>query len=235
MALFKILNNFTSGKSVNQLASHTTGYCYFDKTTGKFWIDTSNDAAGMLQLGGTFFGTCTTDANEAAKVVTNCPGFVLYTGASIYVKFTKTNAASVALLTLEVNNTGAYPIKRLGTSNLPSTGALAEGLVCNFVYDGSNWLWVGQMDTDANTVSSAYCATVSSTAAKLADCSGFVLADNSYIHLILANGNSSTGAITLNINGTGAKSVYLNGSVTGPSNYAIPAGSYIVYYDGSAY
>ena len=143
MALFKILNNFTSGKSVSQLTSHTTGYCYFDKTTGKFWVDTSNDAAGMLQLGGTFFGTCSTEANTAAKVVSDCPGFVLYTGANIYIKFTETNTASVASLTLNVNGTGPHAIKRLGTTNLPNTDSLAAGLVCNFVYDGSNWLWVG--------------------------------------------------------------------------------------------
>ena len=189
----------------------------------------------MLQLGGTFFGTCSTEGDSAAKIVSDCPGFVLYTGASIYVKFTQTNVASVASLTLNVNGTGAHSIKRLGTTNIANAGALAAGLVCNFIYDGSNWLWVGQMDTDINTVPSAYCTTVANVAAKVAECTGFSLADNSYIHLILANGNNLSGAITLNINGTGAKSVYLNGSVTGANNYQIPAGSYIVYYDGSVY
>ena len=62
LALFKILNNFTSGRSISQLASHTAGFCYFDKTTGKFWVDTSDNAAGMLQIGGTFYGNCSTAA-----------------------------------------------------------------------------------------------------------------------------------------------------------------------------
>jgi hypothetical protein len=97
LALFKIFNNFSSNKSINQATlNHTAGYCYFDKTTGKFWIDTSSNADDMLQLGGTFFGTCSTVSDSTAKEVEDCPGFVLYTGASIYIKFTNTNTASPA-------------------------------------------------------------------------------------------------------------------------------------------
>ena len=111
MALFKILNNFSSGRSVQELTSHNAGYCYFDKTTGKFWVDTSSNAADMLQLGGTFFGTCSTTGSLASKAVADCPGFVLYTGASIYVKFTETNTSNSSSLTLNVNGTGAKAIK----------------------------------------------------------------------------------------------------------------------------
>ena len=48
----------------------------------------------MLQLGGTFFGTCSTAGSTTAKVVEDCPGFVLYAGASIYVKFANTNSGA---------------------------------------------------------------------------------------------------------------------------------------------
>lgn len=186
MALFKILNNFTSGRSIDTVVNHTAGYCYFDKTTGKFWIDTSNNAAGMLQIGGTFFGICTTTGSDNAKIVTDCPGFVLYNGASIYVKFTNANTALASSLTLNVNGTGAKPIKRYGTENLPSDDVIAAGLVCNFVYDGSYWQYVGQIATDTNTVPSAYCTTLGATAAKTASCSNFKLADNTYVHVLFA-------------------------------------------------
>lgn len=143
MALFKILNNFNSGRSISQLSTHTEGYCYFDKNTGKFWIDTSDQAADMLQLGGTFFGTCTTDGDVAAKVVSNCPGFVLYNGASVYVRFSNTNTANPSNLTLNINGTGACSIKAYGITNLPDAGVLSAGLICNFVYDGTYWCYVG--------------------------------------------------------------------------------------------
>ena len=138
----------------------------------------------MLQLGGTFFGTCSTTGSTAAKVINDCPGFVLDPGASISVQFHVTNTDCIAQLTLNVNGTGAKPIKRYGTTNLPSASSLSAGYIYNFVYDGTNWLYVGQMDSDTNTISTAYCDVVGSQAIKTAVCSGFVLKDNSYIHVL---------------------------------------------------
>ena len=51
----------------------------------------------------------------------------------------------------------------------------------------------------------------------------------------MENANSYTGAITLNINSSGAKTIYINGSVSSSSNYTLPAGLYLVYYDGTYY
>lgn len=188
-----------------------------------------------MQLGGTFFGTCSSEGSQTTKVVNDCLGFVLYTGASIYVRFTETNTGALSSLMLNVNNTGAKPIKRYGTTNLNALDAITAGMVCNFVYDGSYWQWVGQMNTDTNIIPSAYCNTITSNPAKVAQCTDFVLRDNSYISIIFAQGNTSAGAFTLNINDTGAKQVYLNGNISGQSNYQFSAGSYILYYDGTAY
>ena len=189
----------------------------------------------MLQLGGTFFGTCSSLGSATTKVVENCPGFVLYAGASIYVKFVNENSGTVADLQLNVNGTGAKPIKRTSSTSLVSAGSIAAGMVCNFVYDGTNWLWVGQMDTDTNTVPTAYCTTVANSPSKVATCTDYTLQNNSYIHILFKNGNSSAGALTLNINGQGAMPIKINGSVTGQSNYTLPAGTYLAYYDGTAY
>ena len=96
----------------------------------------------------THYGTCSTNAATAAKVVA-CTGFNLVTGAWIAVRFTVTNTAAVANLTLNVNNTGAKGIK-YRNANLPAVGDLAANRTYLFVYDGTNYQWIGDRNTDAN-------------------------------------------------------------------------------------
>ena len=88
---------------------------------------------------------------------------------------------------------------------------------------------------NTDTYTSAYCNTAAGTAAKTATCTGYSLLAKSYLHITMVNSNSSAGALTLNVNGKGAKPVYINGSASSSSNYNLPAGTYIVYYDGSNY
>lgn len=47
--------------------------------------------------------------------------------------------------------------------------------------------------------------------------------------------NSAQGAITLNIGSTGAKPIYINGNPSSSTNYILPGGQYLVYYDGTNY
>ena len=80
-------------------------------------------------------GTCTTASGESAKTVI-CPGFILYTGATVKVKFQQ--HCYTLSLTLNVNNTGAKPIYWLGaTNNLHSK--LTANTTYEFVYDGTNY------------------------------------------------------------------------------------------------
>ena len=92
------------------------------------------------------FGSCSTAAGTAAKVV-SCTGFVLASGSRITVKFTTTNTA--ANPTLNVNSTGAKAIKYRGSTI--SAGYLAAGRVYTFIYDGTNYELVGDINTDTNT------------------------------------------------------------------------------------
>ena len=92
------------------------------------------------------FGSCSTAAGTAAKVV-SCTGFVLASGSRITVKFTTTNTA--ANPTLNVNSTGAKAIMYRGAAI--SAGYLAAGRVYTFVYDGTNYELVGDINTDTNT------------------------------------------------------------------------------------
>ena len=98
----------------------------------------------------THFGTCSTAAGTAAKVV-SLTSFTLVTGARITIKFTVTNTA--ANPTLNVNGTGAKPIVYRGSAI--SAGYLAANRVYEFVYDGTNYALVGDIDTNTNTTYSA--------------------------------------------------------------------------------
>lgn len=89
------------------------------------------------------YGTCSTAAATAAKVVA-CTGFKLVTGARIIVKFTITNTA--ANPTLNVSSSGAKAIQYRGSAI--SAGYLATNRTLEFVYDGSAYQLVGDLDTN---------------------------------------------------------------------------------------
>lgn len=90
----------------------------------------------------THFATCSTAAATAAKTVT-LSGFNCSAGAKIAVKFTVTNTA--ANPTLNVSNTGAKSIKYRGAAI--AANYLAANRVYEFVYDGTDYLLVGDTDT----------------------------------------------------------------------------------------
>lgn len=94
----------------------------------------------------THYGTCSTAAATAAKVV-SLTGFTLAEGAEVSVKFTVTNTASNP--TLNVNSTGAKAIYYRGS--VISAGYLAANRVYKFVYDGTNYELIGDINVDTNT------------------------------------------------------------------------------------
>ena len=106
-------------------------------------------------VGSTLYGTCSTAAGTAAKVVT-CDNFdQLLTGVTIHVKFTNKN--SVANPTLNVNGTGAKNIYRYGTTR-PSTSDVTSwiaGAVVSFTYDGTSWIMNDWLNTTYSTISEA--------------------------------------------------------------------------------
>ena len=106
----------------------------------------ANNGAGPLLRGDIIppsYGTCSTAAGTAAKVV-SLSGFKLQTGAEVTVRFTVTNTASSP--TLNVNNTGAKPIQYRNAAI--AAGYLAANRTYRFVYDGSSYELVGDVDTN---------------------------------------------------------------------------------------
>ena len=78
--------------------------------------------------------------------------------------------------------------------------------------------------TTANTANNraiAYRATSSTaaaTAAKEANCTNFTLVSGAYVTVRFQYGNTSAGALTLNVNSTGAKNIYVCRSATSGDN-----------------
>ena len=188
-------------------------------------------------------GTCDTAAGTAEKAVTvPDASWRLKAGCVVGVKFASSNtfsATSSAHVSLNVNGTGARDIYYNNTASPTGTNTTAFGYKNRtvwYMYDGTYWVWMGMSaELNDNTVPSAYCSTAAGTAAKTASCSGYQLLSKSYIQVILANTNTAASALTLNINSKGAKPVYINGEASGASNYTLPAGSYLAYYDGTNY
>ncbi len=107
-----------------------------------------------------FYGTCATDAETLEKAVT-CPSFTaedLVKGALIAVTFDYTNSGAVASLTMNVNGTGAQPIKCVRNGAIENI-AKASDLLANttriFSYDNTNWTEIS-LDYNTNTTYSVF-------------------------------------------------------------------------------
>ena len=81
----------------------------------------------------------------------------------------------------------------------------------------------------------AQCSTAGNVQAKVATMDGFVLNTGVTFPISFANSNSYDGKITLNVNSTGAKDVYINNAVSSSTNKTLNAGSYICRYNGTNY
>ena len=116
-----------------------TGSISFESTKGLQSYAKQNYAT-LSQIKGQF-ATCGTGASTAAKVATIVPedsDWTLYNGATITVKFTSKNTTTAP--TLNVNNTGAKPIKGFDGSDLTEAAReWPEGAAMAFTYDGTYW------------------------------------------------------------------------------------------------
>lgn len=129
------------------------------------------------------YGTCTTAATTATKIVT-CENFPdLYKGASIFVKFTNKN--NVTNPTLNVNGTGAKPIYAYGSALATSKYYWTAGATVQFIYNGTQW--------------------------ELSDNGGLDKTNNAYLLANTANGTASQANATANsLDGTIANWCYNN-------------------------
>lgn len=137
------------------------------------------------------YGTCSTAAGTAAKVV-SLSGFKLQTGAEVTVRFTVTNTASSP--TLNVNNTGAKPIQYRNAAI--SAGYLAANRTYRFVYDGTCWQLVGDVDT--NTTYTAATVVPKAPASSAAVGTSAKYAREDHVHPVQESVTGSSGSCSGN-------------------------------------
>ena len=135
--------NVTSGAANFNVPTKTS---HLTNDSGFVTSDTNNRRA--------FYGTCSTAAATAAKVVTlsDADGWELKAGTTVGVKFSATNTASN--VTLNVNNSGAKSIyyNEAVYTSTSSTVCGCKNRVIYYMYDGTNWVWMSYgVDTNSDT------------------------------------------------------------------------------------
>lgn len=172
----------------------------------------------------TWYGTCSTAASTTAKVVT-CADFSLVKGAIIAVLFTTANTASTP--TLNVNGTGAKSIY-IGSGTVNSTTNTLKwsaNTLLYFIYDGTYFRYLGArasasvVPPDGAGVWYGTSSTADGTSAKASTITNFRLMKGAVVSVTFVNENTGYGALTLNINSTGAKAIYVNNAATSATNY----------------
>ena len=121
-------------------------------------ISDVQDTANTALIQSSWYAICDTAGATIDKVATISPtttSFTLREGTTAIIKFVNTNSGAIGSLKLNVNNTGAKPIKYIyngGLANIPSAGYLKGGQSYQFYYDGTNWVVQMIYNTNTNTV-----------------------------------------------------------------------------------
>ena len=152
----------------------------------------------------TDYCTCSTAADTAAKTVSVSETFLKVTGAHVTVKFTVTNTASNP--TLNVNNTGAAAIYYRGSAI--SAGYLAANRVYEFVFNGTQYELIGDVNTDTNTDTKV-------TADPKNDAKGYIIINK-------GSEQSSTDSVRFNTGiyvEASSSNLHVDGTINGPIPY----------------
>ena len=186
---------------------------YADKTEGIFYVEGTGTAEG-------------TWTGNNSRITSYYDGLII-----LY----KINIKGAGTTTLNINNLGAKTVYRADTSKLTTHYGVNSVIAIAYMEDLNSGCWMVLNDYDSNTYSSMYCDTGASTAAKVASCYNYTATANTYAHILMRYANTKASALTLNVNKVGAKPIYINGTASSATNYTLPAGTYIIFYDGTNY
>ena len=234
-----VKTTYTLEKSVPSDAKFTDT-TYKAASTSANGLMTSTDKK-KLDYTNLAYGTCSTEAATAAKVITvsgNTP-WALTAGSRITIKFSNTNTASNP--TFNVNGTGAksvwYNTAVITSSNLGLGGT--ANIPMDFVYDGTQYVFIGWSVEKDTTYSNASlgqgygtCSTAEATTAKAVTLSSYTLIKGGIVAVKFTY--AVPASATMNINSKGAKAIYYRGAAITAG--VIKAGDVGVFiYDGTQY
>lgn len=95
------------------------------------------------------YGECTTAVGTAAKTA-NIPGFVLYPGAEVYIKFTKNNTHLTP--TLNINGIGAKAIRNRNATSGTFYYVFLPNHYYHFIYNGTDFVVANHIIQEAVTL-----------------------------------------------------------------------------------
>lgn len=195
-----------------EAADVASGKVFYAKS-GARTLGTASGGGGK----GVYYGTCTDQADVAAKTVT-CAGFELEAGAAIAVYFQNGNTSIST--TLNVGRTGAKPIL-FGMSSQPVSPDLPfrfSYATVLFVYNGEGYVPQSYCENPSMVVS-ATSTTGADTAAKTASSVRRNVNSTSNLYLVaFSNANTVQGALTLSVDGETARPIHYGGAATSASN-----------------
>lgn len=220
--------------------TNDAGFKSTDATTSASGLMSATDKT-KLNATNMAYGTCSTAAGTAAKVVTisGNTNWALVAGSFVTVVFSATNTAENP--TLNVNGTGAkniyYNGSQITTSSLGMAGTANTPMT--FMYDGSKYIFTGWGKDNNTTYTNvklghgyATCDTAASTVAKVATLSSYTLITGGIVAVKFTN--AVPASATLNINSKGAKAIYYKGKAI--VDGVIGAGEVATFiYNGSQY
>lgn len=104
------------------------------------------------------YGTCATAGGTNKKVVTVDGPFVLKKGVTVAVKFTNSNTTASTNVTLNVNNTGDYPIYYQAAQYTSSATTVcgAANYIITYMFNGTQWAWISINYLDGNSDTVGY-------------------------------------------------------------------------------
>lgn len=213
---------------------------YSAATTSANGLMSSTDKT-KLEATNIAYGTCSTAAATAAKVITisGNTNWKLTAGSIIIVKFSATNTAQNP--TFNVNGTGAksvwYNTAVITTSSLSYAGYANRPMM--FAYDGTQFVFAGWSVDSNSTYSNASlgqgygtCATAEATVEKAVTLSSYTLSTGGIVAVKFTY--AVPASATMNINSKGAKAIYYKGSAITAN--IIKAGDIGVFiYNGTQY
>lgn len=198
----------------------------------------SGDFAGDSKVA---YAICDTAAATAAKVaaISGNDSWTLQVGSIVMVYFSISNTAKN--VTLNVNDSGAYPIW-YNNAEYASNGTAYTGYakrVIEYMFNGTHWVWMGA-SYDSNTTYKnvslghgyATCSTAAATAAKVGTLASYALTLGGIVAVKFTYDVPANA--TLNINSKGAKNIFYRGAKITAG--VIKAGDIATFiYDGTQY
>ena len=176
----------------------------------------------------------------------NIPTPALYDGLTImyYLPYAGSGNATLNLTLSDGTTTGAKNCYYNGWDRLTTHYNAGQNVVMTYHPAGSISVngtatsddrWVVTADYNSDYIL-PYTWTGGGTAEKYIS-GGYLYADlgKQWFMFNLIYANTYAGALKLNVNGNGAKPLYINGTVSSSSNYTMPRGTYLTYYDGTNY